>query len=125
VPRPETAATQEPGSPAAEEEEESPYSAAYEGMTYKDSTDDNVESEVLDIMPQKDFDLETEAQALEPRVQFLSTLARLWNIATRGAHGGRRNGASIPPKTGDTLRAWLGRARQNFDGLMQLLERIH
>ena len=40
-----------------EEEEEPLYGAAYEEMTYQDSTDDDVDAEVLDVMPQKDFDL--------------------------------------------------------------------
>ena len=65
------------------DQEDSLYGAAYEDMTYKDSTDDDVEGEVLDFMPQKDFDLATEAERLETRLKFLATLARLWNIATR------------------------------------------
>src|SRR5205807_3141409 len=41
-------------SPAADEDDQdSTFQAAYEGMTYKDTTDDDVDAEVLDIMPQK------------------------------------------------------------------------
>ncbi len=40
-------------------------------MTYKDSTDDDIESEVLDFMPQKDFDLAEEAERLETRLEIL------------------------------------------------------
>ena len=36
-----------------DDEEESIYGAAYEEMTYQDSTDDDVEGEVLDAMPQR------------------------------------------------------------------------
>ena len=66
-----------------DDDEESLYSAAYDDMTYQDSTDDDVEGQVLDVMPQKDFDLLHEAERIEAHLQFLSTLARMWNIATR------------------------------------------
>src|SRR6267143_1787812 len=87
------------------EEEESLFGAAYEDMTYHDSTDDDVEGEVLDFMPQKDFDLAQEAERLEKRLKFLATLARLWNVATRALRGARASRTPCPkwkarPRTG-------------------------
>src|SRR5207245_1485093 len=61
-----------PDSADGADEEESLFGAAYEDMTYKDSTDDDVEGEVLDYMPQKDFDLSQEAERLEKRLKFLA-----------------------------------------------------
>lgn len=104
------------------EEEGSLFGAAYEDMTYKDSTDDDVEAEVLDFMPQKDFDLAQEAERLEKRLKFLATLARLWNVATRAvraAHG------SDGQRSQEALSAWLAKARKNYQGLLALLDAIH
>lgn len=120
VPRLDVAGTGAAAAEAADDEEEALYGAAYEGVTYRDSTDDDVEGEVLDTGPQRDFDLEEEGQRLEKRLRFLSTTARLWNIATRGR--------AEPDEAGgraDTLRAWLGRARANYQALLALLDAIH
>ncbi|HWY85652.1 MAG TPA: hypothetical protein VNX28_02955, partial [Gemmataceae bacterium] len=103
-------------------EEDSLFGAAYEDMTYKDTTDDDVEAEVLDFMPQKDFDLAQEAERLEKRLKFLATLARLWNVATRAlreAQGPDRQGSQ------EALGAWLAKARKNYLGLLALLDAIH
>ena len=103
-------------------EEDSLFGAAYEDMTYQDSTDDDVEAEVLDFMPQKDFDLAQEAERLEKRLKFLATLARLWNVATRAlreAQGADRHSSQ------EALAAWLAKARKNYQGLLALLDAIH
>ena len=91
-------------------------------MTYKDSTDDDVDAEVLDFMPRQDFDLAHEAERLEKRLKFLATLARLWNVATRAlreAHGADRQ------KGQEAVAAWLAKARKNYQGLLVLLDAIH
>jgi len=105
-----------------DEDDDSLFGAAYEGVTYQDSTDDDNEAEVLDFMPEKDFDLALEAERLEVRLRFLSTLARLWNIATRvlrGVKGVERGVAQ------EALCVWLPRARKNLQGLLTLLDAIH
>jgi hypothetical protein len=104
-----------------DDDEESIYSAAYDEMTYRDSTDDDVEGEVLDVTPQKDFDLLHEAERLEKRLQFLSTLARLWNIATRCL---RTESAEPPKSTAARINAWIQRAEQNEQLLRELLNDI-
>ncbi len=105
-----------------EEEKESIYSAAYEEMTYQDTTDDDVEGEVLDVMPRKDFDLLHEAERLEGRLQFLSTLARLWNVASRFL---REAPAGTVARLDAALAAWLERCGQNEKALRGLLNDIH
>jgi hypothetical protein len=106
----------------AAEADDDPFAAAYEGMTYKDSTDDDVESEVLDIMPQKDFDLKQEAPRIESRLRFLAVLAALWNLATRSVRAApeERRGSAR-----DAATAWLAQARRNYHDLLTLLDRIH
>jgi hypothetical protein len=104
------------------DDEDDVYGAAYEGVTYKDTTDDDVESEVLDIMPQKDFDLTHEAERIEPRLRFLATVARLWNIASRVVAGApaEQRGALQEAAAG-----WVEQARRNYAGLLRLLDRVH
>ena len=112
----------DPPPPMDDDEEDSLYSAAYDNMTYQDSTDDNVEGEVLDAMPQKDFDLVPEAERIEAHLQFLSTLARLWNIATRFLH---QAPADELPRIRQTATTWLRRALHNERELRDLLDKIH
>ncbi len=95
-----------------QEEEEDPFGAAYEGMTYKDSTDDR-EGAVSDGAPTDHFDLEEQHERIEERLRFLSTLARLWQLAARFLAGGKQ------------LAPWLARARQNRLDLLELLDAIH
>jgi hypothetical protein len=105
------------------EEVEDLYEAAYEGVTYEDSTDDEVEAEVLEVGPQRDFDLEEEGRRLEKRLHFLSTVARLWSIA------GRLTREQPPAGLGSEALAivhhWLARARHNYQALLALTDAIH
>ena len=105
-----------------EDDDDDLFGAAYEGVTYKDSTDDNVEGEVLDVMPQKDFDLAQEEQRLQKRLHFLATLAQMWSIATRIVRHAR---PEDKPRCQVFLRQWLGKARSNYRQLLALLDTLH
>jgi hypothetical protein len=125
VPRPEEFRPEGPQPGSAEPaQDEDVFGAAYEGVTFQDSTDDEVESEVLDFMPQKDFDLTQVAEGLEKRLRFLGTLARLWIIATRTLRRlvgeAAANNAML-----ERLRDWLARARVISTELQSLLDVIH
>jgi hypothetical protein len=100
-----------------EEEEDDPFEAAYEGVTYRDSTAGD-EGAVSDGAPTEVFDLEEEGDRLEKRLRFLSTLARLWQIGARLlAEPGR------PSKDRATvLESWLSTARRNRQQLLDLLD---
>jgi hypothetical protein len=101
------------------------YEAAYEGVTYQDSTDDE-EGAVSDGGPVEEFDLEREAEHLERRLRFLSTLARLWQIAARHLAGhGPGPGATPTPAHLEVLRDWLATARGNRQRLLALLDAVH
>jgi hypothetical protein len=110
----------EEGEPEEDDEEEALFGAAYEGVTYHDSADDDVEGELLDAGPRAEFDLEAEGQRLEKRLRFLGTAARLWQIAARAARGG-----ADPGERAEALAGWLARAQKNYQGLLALLEAIH
>jgi hypothetical protein len=103
-----------------EEEEDDPFEAAYEGVTYRDSTAGD-EGAVSDGAPTEVFDLEEEGDRLEKRLRFLSTLARLWQIGARLlAEPGRPTG-----NRATVLESWLSTARRNRQQLLELLDDIH
>jgi hypothetical protein len=96
------------------------FSAAYDEVTYRDSTDDNVEGETLEGgPPASDFELDAEATRIGNRLAFLQALARLWMIAAaRTAHladGHERQGV---------LANWCSQAMHNREKLLELLENI-
>lgn len=109
-----------PGPPLIEEKEDDLFGAAYEDVTYQDTTGDD-EGAVSDGGPVEEFDLEPEADRLEQRLHFLSTLARLWQIAARTVTAERREGHSWEQTPLDWLRA----ARSNRQRLLSLLDAIH
>lgn len=103
---------------ASAKEEEGLYDAAYAGVTYHDSADDNQEGSVADEGGlQLEFALEGEAERLVPRLKFLATVARLWQIAARHAAAGQDRQAD--------LNAWLTGARARQEPLLVLLDAIH
>jgi hypothetical protein len=76
----------------------------------------------MDDAPKTDFDLLHEAERLEKRLQFLSTLARLWNIASRCLRDPR---AKVIQALDAATNNWLDRAEQNERALRSLLGSIH
>ncbi|MFW5693263.1 MAG: hypothetical protein ACOCWL_03515, partial [Thermoguttaceae bacterium] len=96
------------------------YSAAYEGVTFRDSADDGIDSSLFDTgQSGSDEELVHEAERLVRRLSFLSMLAQLWKQAALG------------PETGDTagrdeeLARWLARAEHNRESLLRLLHTVH
>jgi hypothetical protein len=115
VPDWETAEASDP-----KEDHESPFAAAYEGMSYRDTADDDKEGAVADGgSPPPDLDFEREAERIVKRLRFVSTTARLWQIAAwRGA------GLARPEGFEEALRAWLSVALDHQKKLSRLLESI-
>ena len=123
---------------ADDEEEDDLYGAAYDEMTYQDSTDDS-EGAVSDGGgPRDEFDLEREGERLDRRLRFLTTLARLWQVAARflatpqptpPPQGGREFEHSPSPLVGDSggggLSAWLNTARDGRRKMLTLLDAVH
>jgi hypothetical protein len=64
-----------------EQEEGETFEAAYDGMIYRDSTNDGFEGEVFDGSLSSDDELEAEVSRVLDRLEFLSALANYWAIA--------------------------------------------
>ncbi|HZU39121.1 MAG TPA: hypothetical protein VFA18_24560, partial [Gemmataceae bacterium] len=99
------------------------YGAAYEDVTYQDSTDDDEESAVAEGPVHAEFELEAEAERIGKRLRFLSTVARLWQIAAHVAVVGGLDPASADDRQA-TLVSWLGTARRDFAQLLTLLDTV-
>jgi hypothetical protein len=108
-----------------EREEESLYSAAWEEVTYRDSADDNQEGAVADGGEEQDeFDLEREGGRIARRLRFLSTVARLWQIAAHHNSGSTGISGLRSQEQKDTFALWLTTARQNQEQLLTLLDTL-
>jgi hypothetical protein len=130
-----------------EEDQDGTFSAAYEGVTFRDSAADGHEGELLEGGPAVtgEFELDAAAERIEPRLRFLATLARLWELAadrSRQLHlqslgetleagkSPEATQAAHPEQTGSAadrqsvLAAWLGQLRRTQQDLARLLEQI-
>lgn len=97
------------------------FGAAYENVTYRDSTDDGFDGEILDgDGGATDFELSIEAERITPRLAFLRMLAKLWKLAA----GCAITHAPSEPRD-DVLAEWSARAMNNHEQLRALLEAIH
>ena len=125
VPRLASPTTRAGPTVADETGEEHPFSAAYEGMTYRDSTDDDVEGSVADESPmgagrETAFPLESEGERIGQRLRFLALWARLWQLTGRQALRGAPR--DLPR---DALAGWLTVVTQQQQDLLLLLDELH
>ena len=133
------------------DDEDDLFSAAYENVTYRDTTDDGFESELLEGgAPATDFELAREGERIGDRLAFLGTLARLWKQtalassslgssppnAPRPASPGRREsepashpplapGANPPADREELLAGWLTELAARRRQLGDLLTSVH
>jgi hypothetical protein len=127
VPRFEMAAEilgdeQQAGTEAAAEaeDEDDLFGAAYEHVTYSDSTDDGVESEMFETgQSANDFELVGEAERIVDRLNFLTTVAQLWKLTAMASAPGDASDRD------DVLAGWLAQAAGNYRQLLDLLASVH
>ena len=108
----------------AEEDEQpdDPFQAAYEGVTYRDSTDDGFEGEILPGEENPtDLELVHEAQRLVARLSFLTLLATLWRLAAVAS----ASDGPPPPDHDEVFSGWLQQAMANRRELRELLLAVH
>ena len=106
----------------ADDEDDYLYKAAYEEMTYQDSTDDGVEGFLLEPGGgATDFELDAEAKRLGQRLVFLATVARLWRRAVM-TWGTR---PTTTREQEEAFDAWQRQAVANHADLVKLLEKVH
>ena len=105
-----------------EDEDGELFQAAYEEMIYRDSTDDGQEGDLADDGYEYEDSLwEQEVDRLQQRLEFLTTVARLWKHATItwGASGHADEEHSA------VFDQWLSQTSFNYRQLVELLETVH
>ena len=101
-----------------ENDEDALYAAAYDDVTFRDSTDDGLDAELLDegfVAGTTEF--EGIYRELEPRLKFLESVARLWQQLIVGA-------SALPGLDPDAVQNWSRQARTMQEGLLNLLDAI-
>jgi hypothetical protein len=115
-----------------DDDESNLFQAAYDDITFKDSTDDGVDAEILDggsVPGNTEFEILN--RELEPRIKFIMALAQLWQIAASAmaAEGpsnsdGKDDSGSLSRDQIDTLLDWLKRVRSLQDDLLILMNAV-
>jgi hypothetical protein len=107
--------------PPPQDEEESIYGAAYEQVTYRDTTDDGMESSTFDSEPDEtESELSFEVERITDHLQFLATLAHLWKFTATFT----KPDDAPPGERDEILLGWLKRAEGNYQRLMDLLTAV-
>ncbi len=107
----------------AGDDERGLYDAAYEEMSYRDTTDDGHEGAVFEFGDEGSLDeLEAESKRLAEHLSFLQSLARMWAVAADVAVL-NRSPVEVKDRL-DSLEAWAARARENRIGLLELLDAV-
>ncbi len=116
-----------------DEEEDDLFAAAYDDMIFRDSADDGQMSDTVDEGGRSDdTSFEIIARYLEPRMQFLETVAELWQMAAAGlaphlapSPSSRSEMHSRPSLEFEgQLQNWLSQARRWQEGLRQLRKAV-
>lgn len=106
------------------------YDAAYDGVSYRDTTDDGVDGAVFEYSGDGSRDeLESEWKRLVDRLTFLQSLARMWSVAadiviTDPPTDDATYDANRVHDQLEALRSWARRAKQNRIGLLELLDAV-
>ena len=97
------------------------FESAYEDVTYRDSADDGAEGALLGGEGPDYFPLEEAAERLEDRLEFITTVAVLW----QGAAEFLRPIVAEHPELPEVLAGWHATARSWQEPLLALLDGLH
>ena len=102
-----------------EDGESSLYSAAYEDVVYRDSTDDGIEGELFGSDVAENDEWEHESRRILGRLTFLENLAGLWKTAAMGCATHKEN-----VQYRETLQSWFEQCLAYQRGLRDLLQTL-
>ncbi len=110
-----------------DDEESSPYSAAWDDVVYEDTTDDGIESEVSEEGDTENTsELIEESNRLNQHLTFLTALAQMWKGAALSSI--LRREIAEDPKVGksrlEAMENWAAQAAANRLGLLSLLDEV-
>jgi len=109
----------------AEDDEDDPdnlFSAAYENVVYRDTTDDGFEGEMLEGFGQAtDFELNAESERIGSHLALLATVARLWKSMAVWSMADRQSCADRD----EVLFGYAAQAAAWSEQLLELLAAVH
>ncbi len=119
-------------SPEAGEDEESAnslFDAAYEGVTYEDSTDDGVDSPIFEQDEGSTDELVAESKRIGEHVTFLAALAQMWKLVAQSTYAltslaSASTSVPEPALMVAALKRWSEQCLANRNGLIELLDQI-
>ena len=112
---------------SVDDEEDDLFGAAYEGVVYRDSTDDGIDGELFDFGAATNDEFATESRRIVDHLTFLSTVSQLWKLTS--VHGVlcgfpvTRDGAE-PVDCIATMHHWVRHALTNYEQLLELVEAV-
>ncbi len=103
------------------EDGENLYSAAYEHLTYRDSTDDGIDGSLFEAgADAEESELVFEAERIVGRLAFLAMIAHLWKMTATVS----LSDAGAYPQRDEVLAGWCDQAAVNYRGLLELLSAV-
>jgi hypothetical protein len=110
------------------DDDASRFESAYEGMVFRDSTDDGVEGSIFETDEGSSDELVAESRRIAERLDFLSTVASLWkqmavSRAFRAVADLAPGSAELAPRAA-TIRRWIQQAEGNLTALTDLMASI-
>lgn len=115
-----------------EDEDSDRFQSAYEGMVYRDSTDDGVDGAIFES-GDSDDELQHQSKEIADRLAFLATVARLWKqtivspafatIIKQSASSDPAHASAQQRRTA-AMQRWIEQAQTNLAGLNRLMTSI-
>ncbi len=104
------------------------FESAYEGMVFRDSTDDGVEGSIFESDDSSSDELVAESRRVAERLDFLSTVAMLWkqmavSPAFRAVADLAPGSPELAPRAA-TIRRWIQQAEANHAALGELMSAV-
>jgi hypothetical protein len=117
------------GEPAGGDNEDGDrFDSAYEGVVFRDSTDDGVEGSIFETDDSTHDELVSESRRVADRLAFLGTVARLWKHAAMSPAFRAVTGPNADPPAraarAGALGRWIEQAEQNLTDLQKLVASI-
>ncbi len=107
------------------------YDAAYDDVSYRDTTDDGIEGSIYEPDGNSDDELEAEVDRVFDRLEFLATMANFWRTAATFPLPVKQGGLQLSEAAAeqlknrrDILAGWIARARSNRSKLTTLLNSV-
>ena len=112
----------EPPEDETDDDADGLYGAAYENVTYRDTTDDGVDADMIEgAAIAGDFELSREAERIVGRLAFLITTGRLWRRMAAASLG---KNALLPDRE-DAIAGWMAHVLRRRQAIAELLGVVH